>query len=209
MPQDSCDKRTVLFQIQRNKFQGLAFVSLFSFKHRSDHWHYNLSDISWVKQLTFFFIRKIIIFLVLLKSVDQIGFYHMHSAYDRDEYVKIVWDNITPGTEHNFDKYSNAEITYFNTIYDNYSVMHWSDAFSKNGNTTIVPTVSWIITFISEILFEFLFEFLSEWWNIQKCDRNASRLERIRHFEFKSYVWMRWWHWSIPRTISNTLLELN
>lgn len=66
----------------------------------------------------------------------------MHSAYDRDEYVKIVWDNITPGTEHNFDKYSNAEITHFNTIYDNYSVMHWSDAFSKNGNTTIVPTVS-------------------------------------------------------------------
>lgn len=56
----------------------------------------------------------------------------MHSAYDRDEYVKIVCDNITPGTEHN----------YFNTIYDNYSVMHWSDAFSKNGNTTIVPTVS-------------------------------------------------------------------
>lgn len=71
-----------------------------------------------------------------------LGFYHMQSAYDRDEYVTIVWENITPGLEHNFNKYNNSKITHFNTTYDYYSVMHYGpDAFSKDGNATIVPTV--------------------------------------------------------------------
>lgn len=46
-----------------------------------------------------------------------LGFYHMQSAFDRDDYVKILWENITPGTEKNFNKYSNSKITYFNSTY--------------------------------------------------------------------------------------------
>lgn len=67
----------------------------------------------------------------------------MQSAYDRDDYVKIHWENIKPGTENNFNKYTNSKITHFNTTYDYYSVMHYSAyGFSINGAPTIVPLVS-------------------------------------------------------------------
>lgn len=71
----------------------------------------------------------------------------MQSAYDRDDYVKILWENITPGTEHNFNKYGSSMITYFNTSYDYLSVMHYpAYGFSNNGKPTIVPRVSTINT---------------------------------------------------------------
>lgn len=67
----------------------------------------------------------------------------MQSAYDRDEYVTIHWENLQKGAEHNFNKYSDSETTHFNTTYDYFSVMHYgATGFSKNGNATIVPTVS-------------------------------------------------------------------
>lgn len=67
----------------------------------------------------------------------------MQSAYDRDEYVTIHWENLKQGTEHNFDKYTNLQVTHFNTTYDYYSVMHYEAyAFSKNKQPTIVPVVS-------------------------------------------------------------------
>lgn len=67
----------------------------------------------------------------------------MQSAYDRDDYVKIEWDNITPGMEHNFNKYNSSVVSHFNTTYDYGSVMHYGAfGFSKNGNATIVPSVS-------------------------------------------------------------------
>lgn len=72
-----------------------------------------------------------------------LGFYHMQSAYDRDDYVTIHWENMKNGTESNFEKYTNKEVTHFNTTYDYYSVMHYEAyAFSKNKLPTIVPVVS-------------------------------------------------------------------
>lgn len=70
----------------------------------------------------------------------------MQSAYDRNEYVKIHWENIQPGLENNFEKYTNKEVTHFNTTYDYYSAMHYGAyGFSKNGEPTIVPVVSKIL----------------------------------------------------------------
>lgn len=67
----------------------------------------------------------------------------MQSAYDRDDYVKIHWENIKRGTKGNFEKYSNKQVTHFNTTYDYYSIMHYEAyAFSKNKKPTIVPIVS-------------------------------------------------------------------
>lgn len=74
--------------------------------------------------------------------LHALGFYHMQSATERDDYVKIEWDNIQPGTANNFNKYDANRITNFNVEYDVTSVMHYSAyAFSYNGFATIVPNV--------------------------------------------------------------------
>ncbi|XP_019623419.1 PREDICTED: dorsal-ventral patterning tolloid-like protein 1 [Branchiostoma belcheri] len=67
------------------------------------------------------------------------GFWHEQSRYDRDEYVIIQWENIQSGTEHNFNRYSEVDVTVLGQAYDFGSVMHYSaTAFSSNGSPTIV-----------------------------------------------------------------------
>ncbi|KAE8587887.1 hypothetical protein XENTR_v10022165 [Xenopus tropicalis] len=66
-----------------------------------------------------------------------LGFYHEQSRSDRDDYVTIHTENILPGYEGNFNK---ANSNNLGLEYDYSSVMHYpGDAFSKNGNLTIVP----------------------------------------------------------------------
>nr|XP_032514417.1 zinc metalloproteinase nas-4-like [Danaus plexippus plexippus] len=77
---------------------------------------------------------------VVHEMLHTLGFYHMQSTFDRDEYVEIVWENIRSGTEHNFAKYTVDTVTDFGVPYDYGSVMHYPEkAFSKNGNRTIIP----------------------------------------------------------------------
>jgi hypothetical protein len=67
-----------------------------------------------------------------------IGLWHEQSREDRDLFVRINWDKITPGTEHNF----NQHITDGDDIgaYDFGSIMHYPrNAFSIDGNDTITP----------------------------------------------------------------------
>jgi hypothetical protein len=71
--------------------------------------------------------------------INLIGFYHQQSASNRDDYVKIVWENISPGKESNFNKYNSSYVSDYGTKYDYNSIMHYSGtAFSKNKNATIV-----------------------------------------------------------------------
>ncbi|BDI05598.1 Dot/Icm T4SS effector Zinc-dependent metalloprotease LegP [Sphaerotilus microaerophilus] len=66
-----------------------------------------------------------------------VGLWHEQSREDRDNFVRIEWQNITPGVEHNF----NQHITDGDDIgaYDFGSLMHYgATAFSKNGQPTIV-----------------------------------------------------------------------
>nr|XP_022903710.1 zinc metalloproteinase nas-4-like [Onthophagus taurus] len=66
------------------------------------------------------------------------GFLHEQSRTDRDDYVKINWENIQDGVQDNFKKYNDSVINSFGIGYDYESVMHYSQyAFSKNGRTTI------------------------------------------------------------------------
>ena len=41
-------------------------------------------------------------------TLSQSCFY---CRYDRDDHVEIVWENIQPGKEHNFNKFTENEVT--------------------------------------------------------------------------------------------------
>lgn len=69
--------------------------------------------------------------------------YIQQSASNRDDFIKIHWENIKTGRMHNFKKYDESLVTNFDVPYDYQSVMHYSaKAFSKNGEITIEPLVS-------------------------------------------------------------------
>ncbi|CAB3237161.1 unnamed protein product [Arctia plantaginis] len=77
---------------------------------------------------------------VVHELLHSLGFYHMQSSPDRDDYVDIVWDNILKSSRHNFRKYNTFTVTDFGVGYDYDSVLHYSrNAFSINGKATIVP----------------------------------------------------------------------
>jgi len=67
-----------------------------------------------------------------------LGLWHEQSREDRDEYVKIVWENTEESMWHNFEQH----IVDGDDIgqYDYGSIMHYPrKAFSKNGEDTVVP----------------------------------------------------------------------
>ncbi|KAH8398434.1 hypothetical protein KR215_002045 [Drosophila sulfurigaster] len=77
---------------------------------------------------------------IVHEFLHSLGFYHQHSTWNRDDYVRIAEENITDGTQSNFNKYTNATVDNFGEDYDYSSVMHYTAyAFSKNGEMTIVP----------------------------------------------------------------------
>ncbi|KAG7197620.1 hypothetical protein KM043_013402 [Ampulex compressa] len=77
---------------------------------------------------------------VIHELMHAIGFLHEQSRYERDDFVSIEWHNIMQGHSGNFDKASKETTDAFGVGYDYGSVMHYSsNAFSKNGQPTIVP----------------------------------------------------------------------
>ncbi|XP_055837672.1 seminal metalloprotease 1-like [Episyrphus balteatus] len=77
---------------------------------------------------------------IVHELLHSVGFYHQQSAADRDEFVRIAYENISSGREHNFNKYSSSVVGDFGYAYDYGSIMHYGPkSFSKNGNNTIIP----------------------------------------------------------------------
>jgi len=66
-----------------------------------------------------------------------LGFYHEQSRTDRDAYITIAWDEISPGNRRWFEiRKGGIDIG----PYDYGSIMHYSGrAFSKSGKATIIP----------------------------------------------------------------------
>lgn len=65
-----------------------------------------------------------------------LGLWHEQSREDRDRRIRIHWENIQAGAEHNFNQHITDGDDYENYDYD--SIMHYgSTAFSKNGQPTI------------------------------------------------------------------------
>ncbi|XP_034017605.1 meprin A subunit alpha [Thalassophryne amazonica] len=82
--------------------------------------------------------------------LHALGFYHEQSRSDRDDYVKIWWDQIEEGMEHNFNKYMDDFITDLNTPYDYESIMHYRPlSFNKNES---VPTITTTIPYFNDII---------------------------------------------------------
>jgi hypothetical protein len=80
------------------------------------------------------------LYTIVHEFMHAIGFYHMQSATERDEFVRIAYENIEPGKEHNFNTYDSTVISQYKVEYDYGSVMHYSKtAFSINGEDTIIP----------------------------------------------------------------------
>ncbi|VDD90930.1 unnamed protein product [Enterobius vermicularis] len=86
--------------------------------------------------------------IVVHELMHAVGFWHEHSRAgsnlscekftDRDDYIKIRWENILPGMRSQFDKISAALQDLQGEKYDYRSIMHYdSTAFSKNGRNTI------------------------------------------------------------------------
>lgn len=76
---------------------------------------------------------------VMHEIMHILGFYHQHASPNRDEYVKIIAENIRPGAENNFNIQENTDI-FAEVGYDYSSVLHFgSKAFSLNEADTIEP----------------------------------------------------------------------
>lgn len=69
-----------------------------------------------------------------------LGLLHEQSRTDRDKYVTVHWDNISPGTDYNFIKAYGPTGRWQGGIYDPLSVMHYdSHAFALNRK---LPTIT-------------------------------------------------------------------
>lgn len=69
-----------------------------------------------------------------------LGMWHEQSRADRNNYVRIAWENIDDNYKHNFDQHLTDGKDFGE--YDYQSIMHYGPfAFSKNGKQTIVPVI--------------------------------------------------------------------
>ena len=67
-----------------------------------------------------------------------LGLWHEQSRADRDMYIRIVWENIDDDHRYNFEQHLTDGKDFGE--YDYQSIMHYPpDAFSKNGEKTIIP----------------------------------------------------------------------
>ncbi|XP_050024380.1 high choriolytic enzyme 1-like isoform X1 [Dermacentor andersoni] len=73
--------------------------------------------------------------------LHALGFFHEHSRPDRDEYVRVLWDNIIKASSESFWRNNETEADTLGEPYDYESVMHYPhDAFSKPGSgSTLLP----------------------------------------------------------------------
>ncbi|XP_053178934.1 low choriolytic enzyme-like [Scomber japonicus] len=69
--------------------------------------------------------------------LHALGFHHEQNRSDRDQHVRILWQNIKIGKEDQFKKVQTRNL---GTPYDYNSIMQYErDAFSSNKQPTIVP----------------------------------------------------------------------
>ncbi|ETN82451.1 astacin, partial [Necator americanus] len=67
-----------------------------------------------------------------------IGLHHEHSRYDRDNFVKVHYENIKKDEWYNFEKVNADKFTTHGVPYDYMSIMHYKkDTFARPGKISI------------------------------------------------------------------------
>uniref|UniRef100_A0A668AIL0 Meprin A subunit n=1 Tax=Myripristis murdjan TaxID=586833 RepID=A0A668AIL0_9TELE len=72
--------------------------------------------------------------------LHALGFWHEQSRSDRDDYVRIMWDRISEGKEHNFNTYNDTTSSSLGVPYDYGSMMHYSKNAFRNGTEPTIVT---------------------------------------------------------------------
>lgn len=67
----------------------------------------------------------------------SMGFYHEQSRPDRDQNVRIIWNNIQQDMKFNFNKFTTSTIDSLGTPYDFQSMMHYGATAFGRGRQTI------------------------------------------------------------------------
>lgn len=76
--------------------------------------------------------------IVVHEIGHAVGFFHEQSRPDRDQYVKILWNNIRRNNHSNFKKRRPSKVNSHGVGYDYSSVMHYGQRdLSKNGKLTM------------------------------------------------------------------------
>ena len=77
---------------------------------------------------------------ILHEFIHLLGFHHIHISPNRDNYIKILWENVNPPYTKRFIKRPDSdELSDFETGYDYDSIMHTNFlAYSSNGLPTIL-----------------------------------------------------------------------
>ncbi|KAL6461634.1 hypothetical protein MHYP_G00297780 [Metynnis hypsauchen] len=69
--------------------------------------------------------------------LHTLGFHHEQARSDRDNHIRVAWENIVENMKHNFNKINTLNQ---GTPYDYNSVMQYHrTAFSRNGQPTMIP----------------------------------------------------------------------
>ena len=81
-----------------------------------------------------------ITFPVVLHEIGHaLGFFHEQSRADRDDYIRVMTNNILQGFENGFDKLTSDQATTLNLGYDYASIMHYgATTFARQGTSALV-----------------------------------------------------------------------
>lgn len=75
---------------------------------------------------------------IIHELAHAVGLLHEHQRPNRDDYVRVIYENVVPAYRNQFTKDQGA--TSFGYRYDYGSIMHYSpDAFSSNRKYTMIP----------------------------------------------------------------------
>uniref|UniRef100_A0A914HYB2 Metalloendopeptidase n=1 Tax=Globodera rostochiensis TaxID=31243 RepID=A0A914HYB2_GLORO len=80
--------------------------------------------------------------IVIHELMHTIGLWHEQMRYDRDEYIKIHYENISPAFVNQFEKVPDTDSTTYSVKYDYQSVMHYAkDAFALTPGKITMETL--------------------------------------------------------------------